>query len=164
MRDVSYRQLTAVRATRKTLVVPAFAYPSTWAGVSQMLTRFSVGNTTPFSIKLPIGAPNDSFLAAVSWAESPYVYRYKLWEAGVLYFPTYSGERIGANAYIEIWSVNTATAELIADWTLSVSKLILPSICGDCTTNTESATLAESPFVSVPAYQYCSPFCSPLCV
>lgn len=163
MRETLYRQLTAVRATRKSLVVPAFAYPSTWAGVSQMLSRYSIGNTNQFSIKLPVSAPDDSFLAAVSWASSPYVYRYKLWEAGVLYFPLYAGERIGENAYIEIWSVNTATAELTADWTIQVSKLILPSICSSCTPNSELVTLAEVPFSSVPAYQYCNPFCSPLC-
>lgn len=163
MRDAAYRGISAVRATRKTIVVPAFSYASTWAGVSSMLARYSIGNTNPFTFKRPVQQPNETFLAAVSWAESPYVFRYKLADIGVLYFPKYTGQQIGANAYLEIWDVSgEAVAAIASDWTLACSKLVLPDLCL-CTPGSETATLASEVPVVLPAYHYCNPFCTPLC-
>lgn len=163
MRDAAYRRISAVRASRKTLIVPSFAYAATWIGVSEMLASAAISNTNPFSIKRPITAPNSTFVAAVRWSESPYVYRYKLWDDGVLYFPVYNGEQIGANAYLELWSVaDQALAAITSDWTLTVSKLVLPDLC-QCILNFESTTLALAAPTEIPAYQYCNPLCTPLC-
>ena len=163
MRDVAFRGLSAVKATRKTLVIPDFLYASVWPGVSQMLARYSIGNTNPFSLKRPIIQPNETFVAAVSWAETPYVYRYKLADLGILFFPVYNGEQIGVNAYIEIWSVASAAAAInTSDWTLTASKLVLPDLC-DCTVNTESAILYGVIPSSTPVGHNCNPFCDPFC-
>lgn len=163
MRDASYRGIAAVRATRKTIVVPAFSYANTWTGVSELLARYSIGNTNPFTLRRPVEQPNETFVAAISWAESPYVYRYKLSDLGVLYFPLYTGQQIGSNAYLEIWNVGgEAVADIDDDWTLTCSKLVLPDLC-QCIVNEESATLVPIVPVSVPAYTYCNPFCFPLC-
>lgn len=163
MRDAEFRGLTSVKATRKTLVIPTFTYAAVWTGVSSMLASAPLSNTNPFSFKRPITAPNNSFVAAVRWSESPYVYRYKLWDDGVLYFPVYDGEQLGANAVFEVWSVkDQALAYLEEDWTLTCSKLVLPDICL-CIRGSESATAVLSTPTSIPAYQYCNPLCSPLC-
>ena len=161
-----YRKLYPVRTTRKQLVVPVFAIANTWSGVSQMLTRVSVSALNAWSFELPVIPQNSSYLAAVSWTDSEgFVYRYKLWDDGVLYFPVYNGERIGVNnVQLEIWNVeNEPLAYIDEEWVLKTSKLILPEICTDCTPGSEVVSLTENPFSSVPAYQYCNPFCSPLC-
>lgn len=166
IRAFDFRRLSAVRTTRKQLVVPIFSQASIWAGVSQMLTRFTISVANAWSFELPIIPPNSSFVAAVSWTDgSGYVYRYKLWDDGVLYFPVYAGERIGtSNVNLEIWSVeNEALAYLDEEWILRTSKLILPEICTTCVEGSESVGITENPFTSVPPYQYCNPFCSPLC-
>lgn len=163
MRDAAYRRISAIRATRKTLVVPEFSYASAWVGVSQMLAQYSIGNTNPFTLKRPIEQPNESFVAAVRWSVSPYVFRYKFADLGVLYFPVYNGEQIGAAAWVEIWSVaGSVLAYTDEDWVLTASKLILPDLC-QCIENTESLTLAEAAYSVLPPYGYCNPFCSPLC-
>ena len=131
-----------------------------------MLTRFTISVTNAWSFELPIIPQNSSFVAAISWTDgSGYVYRYKLWDDGVLYVSIYNGERIGSNnVNLEIWNVeNEALAYLDEGWTLKTSKLILPEICTTCVEGSERVELVENPFSSVPAYQYCNPFCSPLC-
>ena len=166
MRDAAYSQAPTIGFTRKTLRIPAFAYASTWSGVSFLLARYSIGNTNPFSFKRPIVQPNESFVAAVSWSESPYVYRYKLAAdiGEVLYFPTYRDYQIGVGAYLEIWSVaGSALASTAADWTLYTSQLVLPTLCGPCQENTEEVTGVAETLSSLPPYQYCNPFCTPLC-
>ena len=163
MRDAAYRGITAVRATRRTVVVPEFSYASVWSGVSTMLARYAIGNTNPFTFKRPVTQPNETFVAAVSWANSPYVYRYKFDDLGVLYFPSYTGEQIGANAYFEIWDVaGEALAYTEEDWTLTCSKLILPDLC-QCIRNYETSTLAAEVPVALPVGHYCNPLCDPLC-
>jgi hypothetical protein len=163
VRDAAYRRISAVRATRKTLVVPTFAYAATWGFASHMLAMYSIGNVNPFTFKRPIVQPTETFVAAVSWSEPPYVFRYKLADLGVLYFPIYNGEQIGANAYFEIWNVSgSSVAYIEEDWTLTCSKLILPDLC-QCITNTESATASFLEVSVLPTYQFCNPFCSPLC-
>jgi hypothetical protein len=144
-------------------VLPAFSYASAWAGVSQMLARYSIGNTNPFSFKRPVVPENESFVAAVSWAEDPYVFRYKLSDLGVLYFPVYDGGQIGANAYLEIWDVTgSSLASITDDWILQASKLIVPDIC-NCLLVYEltQAQYVDTPVL--PAYAYCNIFCDPLC-
>lgn len=163
MRDAEYRGISAVRATRKTIVVPEFSYAAVGSPTSTMLARYSISNTNPFTFKRPVEQPNETFVAAVSWAEAPYVFRYKFADLGVLYFPLYTGQQIGVNAYLEIWDVvGEVLAYTDADWTLTVSKLVLPDLC-QCLVNTESATLVADIPVALPAYHYCNPLCTPLC-
>lgn len=147
------------------MVLPAFTYSNTWLGVSRLLARYPITNTVPFSLRRPIYHPTGDFVLAVSWAESPFVYRFKLSDAGpTLAFPVYNGEKIGASAYIEVWSTKDAAATMATDFMLETSQLIEPTCTStQCTNSTTSITLVASPFVTVPANQECNPFCSPLC-
>ena len=131
-----------------------------------MLARFSIGNSNSFNFKRPFTQPNETFCAAISWAVSPYVYRYKLSEdiGELLYFPLLVNQQIGPNAYLEIWDVeDESLAATDEDWELRVSKLVLPSLCEPCQNNEESVTLTEITGETLPPYQDCNPFCSPLC-
>lgn len=165
MRDAAYREITAVGSTRKRIIIPAFSQISTWAGVSQMLARYSISNVKPFNLKRPFEQPNESFCAAISWNEAPYVYRYKLTSGigEVLYFPELVNQQIGVGAYFEIWSVaGSGVAATTANWTLEVSKLVLPSL-QPCLVNYEQETLPSDLPGVLPPNQYCNPFCFPLC-
>ena len=163
MNYAAFRKVSAIQATRKTIVVPEFSYPSVWSGVSSMLAQFPVQNTNPFTFRRPVEQPNETFVAAVRWSVAPYVYRYKFADLGVLYFPVYDGERIGANAYIEIWDVSgESLAYTEDDWIITCSKLSLPNLCM-CTSTAESVILAAVVPSVLPAYHYCNPLCTPLC-
>ena len=166
MRDSAFINVAPIGSTRKKIIIPYFSLASTWGGVSAMLARYAIGNLNPFTVKRPIVQPNETFIAAISWAEDPYVYRYKVTEniGEVLYFPVYVQERIGANAYIEIWSVaSEPLAAIGANWELRVSNLVLPTLCEPCQENEESQILVQAYPQTLPPAQHCNPFCSPLC-
>lgn len=166
MKDATFREAVAIKVVRRKLAISAFAYANTWGGVSQMLARHAIGNTNPFTLKRPIEQPNETFIAAVSWAESSgYVFRLKLTEniGEVLYFPLYDGQQIGANAYLEIWNVNGEALASISDsWTLTCSKLAFPDLCY-CLEGSDIVQPAPITGETLPPYHHCNPFCSPLC-
>jgi len=166
MRDAIFSPTAPIIHTRQRLIIPAFSYASSWGGVSQMLTRFGIGNLKPFTVKRPIEQPNESFVAAISWNRAPYVYRYKLMSGigEVLYFPRLNNQQIGVGAYLEIWSVNgSSLAEASENWELQTSKLVLPTLCYPCQEELEYTTAVEHFTSTLPPAQYCNPFCSPLC-
>ena len=163
MKDTIYRPLSALIAGRASIVVPDFTGVTTWVGVSLMLARYPVENTGEYSLKLPIDAPNGTIVACVSWTDGTYVFRYKLWEGGVLYWPVYNGERIGANSYIEIWSTAESNAPAFDAMTFYTSRRVFPDLV-NCLPGVESKTLVAKAFTSVPSYQAENPFCSPLCL
>ena len=134
---------TAQAPSRTEILLPAFSYTVSWAGVSDLLATWSVGNTTEVSLKLPIDAPNDSFVLCVSWTEGLDTYRFKLWDGGVLHYPLYNGERIGTSAKIEVWSAGSSDAELDEDFTLYSSWLSEPEVC-TCTCDDTAALVIET--------------------
>lgn len=122
---------TVLSPQRETLTLPAFSVdPAEWTGASTILRRFPFQNTYYFSIRTPVVEFGSNFVLAVSWVADGITYRYKFWDAGVLYYPVYDGERIGLNAVFEIWSVETTGgAVLLADEVFQLSILLFADYC-----------------------------------
>lgn len=154
-----------VQPARTQLLIPAFtlAVP-TWNGASDLLAEYALSNTNIFSIRKPVVAFGSNFVAAVRWtsADGEAYFRYVFWvdDSAVLYFPVYNGEAIGANAVIEIWSVNSAEAPALASAaTLESSELVFPETCGYCCHQPgESITLVQTGPITLPP-GVCNPFC-----
>lgn len=175
MRIQSFKQYsrgTIVRPERATFIVPAFSLNAeTWAGSSNILAEFPFENTDyQFSLKLPITQFGSAFIAAVRWVEDDVIRRFKLWDDAdaILFFPLYDGERIGLNARLEIWSLNTANdPTLDDDYTFYSSVLAFPSTllgCSTvCTVPSASLTLTQASPSVLPPSAYCNPFCNNLC-
>lgn len=176
MRIQHYRKHSkgsVIDPTRTKFIVPAFALSaSIWGGASLILAEFPFVNTDYyFSLKVPITVFGTDFIPAIRWVEDDIVSRFKLWDdtTAVLYYPIYDGERIGLNAVLEIWSVNSANAPTLdADEELQSSLLNFPTAattgCNDlCTAPDESTSLVQRTPVSLPPSAYCNPFCNNLC-
>lgn len=157
---------------RATFIIPAFIYSANvWAGASVLFAQFPFENTDyKFSLKRPTNQFGSAFLAAVRWAEDGVWYRFKLWDPSdaVLHFPIYSGERIGLNAILELWSVNSsAMPTLSSAHTLYSSVLVFAQDeqgnCCCCTDFSSSLTLSAQSPSTLPPYAECNPFCFDLC-
>lgn len=163
-----FEKFLAIQPTRLKFVLPAFTLDaSAWTGASVIVAEYAINNNYWFSFKLPIDAFGENFVAAIRYVSGSAVIRAKLFDHddAVLYYPLYAGEKIGLNAVLEIWSVNTANAPtLAADETLYSSVLEFPDDCPSCCSQPDvSQVLATIAFVNVP-YGYCNPFCLPLSV
>ena len=144
----AYQKSTIDYATRTAVELAAFRYDVNWTGVSDLLSTWDINNSSEFSLQLPITAPNSTFLLCVAWEDSGgNAFRYKLWDGGVLHYPVYNGERIGVDAKLEVWSIESVTAELEETFTMYSSHLEEPEICR-CTQNTVSAHTIEFPVPS----------------
>lgn len=168
-----YQAPTLIERQRVQMVLPEFllAAPA-WSGASTLLQEYQISNDYSFSLLLPIAAFGANFVAAIRWMEETDVYvRYKLFdhEDAVLNYPVYNGERIGPNAVLELWSVDSADApELEDDYTFYTSRLVFPSTeasyCGSCCANPSSViTLAATAASELPPGADCNPFCGTLC-
>lgn len=170
MKLQEFRKFSApelVQPTRARLAVPAFTLPvPTWAGASLIIAEYPIENDYYFSLKLPIDAFGENFVAAVRYVEDGVVFRFLLFEHDdmVLYYPVYNGEVLGADAVIEIWSVNSEEAPvLVAAKILESSVLAIPTGCGVCCEipRSDSTLVVREPTIIDP-YSYCNPFCLPI--
>ena len=167
-----FRDATYLQPQRVKIVIPIFseAVP-VWAGASTLLTQFPISNTDYyFSFKLPIAVFGTAFIAAIRWKVDDVCYRFKLWDntLGILYYPVYAGEKIGLNAILEIWSINSALVPALATAkTLYSSQILFPEdatgSCLSCTEPEQTITLVETAASVLPPYAFCNPFCSSLC-
>lgn len=162
-----FRDATIIQPQRAKLLVPTMSLAaSPWAGASVILAEFDISNGYYFSFYLPIAEFGSDFIPAIRWVEDEVVHRYKLWddENAVLYYPVYNGERIGLNATIEIWSLNsTGEPTLLTAKILPISVLAFPVDCPSCCTNEDvTQTLVQAAARIIDTYAYCSPFCAPL--
>lgn len=151
----AYTHASIQEPTRTEVILPAFDYDVVWAGVSDLLATWEINNTTEFSLKLPIDAPNDTFVLCVAWDdEDSNTFRYKLWEGGVLHYPVYDGERLGVSARLEVWSLELDHATLDEEYTLYSSWLTEPEVCictgGAATPVTIETTESIDPGVTPP--------------
>lgn len=161
-----FNEAQLVQPTRTKLVLPGFTLPiPTWEDASLLLAEYPVGNAYNFSIKLPIEPFGENFVAAIRWVEDEIVSRFVLFEHEdmVLFYPTYQGEVIGAEAVLEIWSVNSEEAPTSPVKIFESSVLVFPSECGVCC-EIPAASYSLSPRqpTIINPYSYCSPFCLPL--
>lgn len=133
---------------RTEFILPAFTLPpDTWAGASQLLATWSFENSTyAFSLKLPIEEFGENFVAAVSYIDGDTTIRFKLFDndLAVLYFPIYNGEKLGENALLEIWSVETDEAPTLEDNEVLISSVFDIAPTCPCTTAIVSETLLTS--------------------
>jgi hypothetical protein len=129
-----------IQATRSVVGITAFEYAHTWAGVSDLLASFSLQGGRKVSFKLPIDAPNDTFILAAAWEEDGIYRRYKFWDGGVLHYPIYNGQRIPDGGRIEVWSAGNYTAELEDDFALETSWLSEPAECAASGNSSSSTT------------------------
>jgi len=163
-----FRDVTLIQPQRVNLVLPAFTLPaSTWAGASVILAEYAFNNTVWFSLMMPIGEFGSNFVPAVRYVNGDMVARYKLWEdvGELLYYPVYDGERLGPNAVVEIWSVNSPLAPMNpANVTFLSSVVNVPEdTCSTCCTNpSETDFLVYQPPQIISPYAACDPFCLPL--
>lgn len=128
--NYGFRPSRADLATRTTVTLDAFTYNVTWTGVSDLLSQWSINNTTEFSFQLPIYEVNNTFVLAVAWEDDDgNAFRYKLWDNGTLHYPVYNGERIGVDAKLEVWSVDNVTAAMPDDLVLYSSWMVEPENC-----------------------------------
>lgn len=160
-----FRDIQQIEAQRVKLIIPAFLLaPNTWAGASTVLASIPLNNTAYLSLKMPIDLFGANFVPAIRWYDGVLAKRFKLWEndGELLYYPVYDGERIGPNAVIEIWSVNTTSApENDSAVTLESSQFVFPpNPCASCCAQPDQETLLS---LVVPTgldpYTYCNPFC-----
>lgn len=115
-----------VLPTRTKLIVPVFEVAVDWNDISELLLRYPIENDLALSIKLPVREVNATFILAIAWADDDDQFRYVFWPGDTLLFPTYNGERIGASAYIEVWSAADITAANDSTITLEASWLNIP--------------------------------------
>lgn len=154
--------------SRTKLVLPQFTHSVVWLGVSELLARYPLLNTErKLSIALPVRPPNSTFLLAISWTENDVPYRYKFWDGGSLHFPIYDGQRIGLNAYLEVWSIDDVTAATADEFILYTSWMneVLDDGMGkeDFIPDIEQLLVSEA-FVEVPAGDPENPFDFPIFV
>lgn len=162
-----------IEPARAQIILPAFtlAVP-VWAGASGILAQYPFNNTDAFSLKLPINAFGENFIAAIRWMDDDDIFvRYVLFEHddAELFYPLYNGERAEANAVLEIWSVDSEEAPSLADdYTFYSSALVFPfgevEQCGQCCQNNSlTTTLVAVPPSTLPPGSACNPFCGDLC-
>lgn len=177
MRAAAYKYYKASRVIepqRQQMVLPAFELPvPLWAGASTVLAQYNIENSEDFSLRLPVDAFGANFVLAVRWLVDTDVWaRYVLWEddAAVLNYPVYSGQRIGANAVLEVWSVDSEeTPALEDDYVFETSVLVYPygqtaGNCTSCCSNASSVlTLTAVAAEELPPGASCNPFCGDLC-
>jgi hypothetical protein len=161
-----YRAADVIKPQRMTLIVPTFT-PSlpVWSGVSALLGEMALSNSYYFSFKTPIRSFGVGFVLAVRWTVDGNTRRLKLWadDDDVLYYPVYDGERIGLNAVLEIWSVNSddvPTNAAAASMKISVLAFPTGSCCSCCSQPEASQTLEVIDSDPCPPYDYCSPWCN----
>ena len=104
-------QATYVQPQFNAAVIEAFEQANPYS-TPAIIMEYTLPNTTAVSIRLP--APdaiteNETFGCCVRYTENSVTYRYliskPIWFDGIL-FPVYTGQKLGAGAVIEIWSLD----------------------------------------------------------
>ena len=112
-----------------TAVIPAFSYTHTYT-VSAIIAEYPLGNTDAVSIRLPLPADvedNETYALCARYTENSTTFRYVLykpaWHGGIL-FPAYTGQKLGAAAVLEVWSLDDLSPAVAdADIELTVGPL-----------------------------------------
>lgn len=105
-----YRPIRTNELRPSLINLPAYeTVPPAWTGYSMFIRNALVGNSDyDFSIFPCEDAPTDTCVLTVAYKTSETsAKRWKLWEGvgEVVSAPLYTGQRIGRDAYFELWSV-----------------------------------------------------------
>lgn len=155
-RSLTTRWGTALKASRQgktyqIVTIPAFSVNTLGnVGAPYIAIQFDATLPSAFSLRYPVVRPNSAnYSLAVSWSPSAgIVYRYWLWriertEITTAGIEEYSGEVIGANVRLEVWTVYDEVSIVGSEVSLEISLLDLPTTC--CSTLlTEHTTTADS--------------------
>ncbi len=82
-----------------------------WAGASYVSIQFDYTVASNISlIPVPVKPGGLNFILCVKWRVGTTVYRYKLWDHndGLLYVPLYTGQRVGKNFVLEVWTISSS--------------------------------------------------------
>ena len=93
------------------VTIPAFSYTHAYV-VAAIIAYYELPNTLSVTIRRPLAdevTENETFALCCSYTEDGQTFRYVLhkpiWFDGIL-FPTYTGQRLGPAARIEVWSLD----------------------------------------------------------
>ena len=97
-----------------TAVIEAFSYTNAYT-VAAILAEYPLENEDAISIRLPLPdvvVDNETFALCARYTTATATVRYVLykptWFDGIL-FPAYTGQKLGASAVLEIWSLDDIT-------------------------------------------------------
>ncbi len=115
--------------TQGFITLPAFSVAVTWNGYSDIVASFNFegpNNFTLYGFNVePTPTPN--YCLCISWRTNGVMNRYSLWRGAgeVFYFPVtmYSGQKIGKNFRLEIWSTNSTPAVCVTPIVIYTSVL-----------------------------------------
>lgn len=128
---LSLTKAKVVRRVRTYFILPVFqATFIDWIGASRPVYLINYAVSNNFTIAtLPEKPSGANYIPCIKWRSGNTVYRYKLWdhEDGKLYVPVYSGQKIGKNFQIEIWTTQGATASQAEAINIYTSIRPLPS-------------------------------------
>lgn len=157
-------------AQNTTATIPAFAIANVTDFSPLILAEYPLTNTSPVTIHRPLPDViefNETFILAVRFADSSNnTIRYVLHRpTGItdLLYPTYSGQKIGASAVLEIWSATGSDMAIIEeDAVLTLGLLTFQGqaqlcFCGQITA--DALTLTRNSAVTLP-YGDCNPLCT----
>jgi len=122
--------------TQSFITLPAFSQAVTWKGYSDIVTAYNFEGPNWFSLKyLNTGSPNrglsspiplnPNYMLCIMYVKAGVVVRYALWRGvgEVIYFPLplYTGQPIGRNFRLEVWSTNASPAIQVTPLTVYTS-------------------------------------------
>lgn len=132
-----FRKLRPLRFIPRLLQFPSFSETYvTWPNASYAITELAAAAGFDYAFKVPVAAPNETFVAVIRTNVADVYTRYKLWTTGteIVPFPLYGGELI-ANAEsptLEIWIVQgELTAAVGTAWNLTIGLLSEPTSISD---------------------------------
>lgn len=137
-----------------TAVIEAFSYTHVYT-VAAIIAEYPLENEDAISIRLPLPdvvADNETFALCTRYTTATATVRYVLykpnWFDGIL-FPAYTGQKLGASAVLEIWSlddISPAVADEDIELTIGPLNFQTPGQIATCgqlqgTTTTLTATV-----------------------
>jgi hypothetical protein len=119
----------SLRRTQTYITLPAFTESANWLGYSDIIAAFNFEGPNNFSLTGISTIPDPNYLLCIMWIDvNQVVHRYAIWNnvGEVMYIPyaLYTGQLIGKNFRLEIWSVQgQATVSQATPITFYTSKL-----------------------------------------
>lgn len=150
---LAYGTGTYVQPQFNTVTVPAFSYEHSNV-VAAIIAEAELGNADAVSIRLPLPeavAENEAFALCARYTENSNTYRYVLykpdWFDGILW-PEYTGQKLGADAVLEIWTLDSLSPCEGDEFTLTVGPLNFQAAgqiatCGQIQGTDTTLTLTE---------------------
>lgn len=135
-------------------VIPAFSYTHAYV-VAAVVAYYELSNTAALTIRRPLEdhvIDNETYALCASYTEDGNTFRYvlnkPLWFDGIL-FPEYTGQKLGAAAKIEVWTLDDISPAVSADdIVLTIGPLTFQgpgqvTLCGQIPIDSTTLTAVE---------------------